>query len=436
MVLACGRRWGKTDACAAETLGALHQPSPTRHVLIAPTLDQARLLFDRVVAMLERLRGDVGGAADRPDRTYTTYTSYPKAPGGRARAKTTELPNFKISRSPYPKLVYGPHTVIARSGHVGRSLRGNEATHIVIDEAAFVPEDLITEVAMPMLATTDGRLTMLSTPRGMNHFWRFFRMGRDGLHGVWSRRAPSSESPFVSPGFLQVQRELISERAFRVEYGAEFLDSSGQLFRTESVEKCLVPRLERPAEPPFFIGVDWARYSDFTAVAVLCGRREQAQLLETRRFHGIAWSEQIERVREIALKYGHARVLCDGTAVGDPLVEALCDALPRSSVKGFVFTQSTKAQLIDGLAWLLERGALRMEPDPELLRELEHFTATETDSGHAKMGARGGYHDDLVIALALACRLLPRGPGLGVRIGGNREFSGSDENVISQRGRR
>ncbi|HRF60991.1 MAG TPA: hypothetical protein PLH94_13890, partial [Fimbriimonadaceae bacterium] len=52
-VLACGRRWGKTDACAAAIVAQLLGETPTRTLILAPTLDQARMLFDRVVALLD-----------------------------------------------------------------------------------------------------------------------------------------------------------------------------------------------------------------------------------------------------------------------------------------------------------------------------------------------------------------------------------------------
>lgn len=133
-VLACGRRWGKTDACAAQIVSALLRESPAKVLIIAPTLDQARLMFDRVVEMLEALT---------PPLHFVLQNK-----GGET--------GIKIRRSPYPHLRWGRHTVMARSGQLGRSLRGNEATHIVIDEAAFLPEEIITEIAMPMLATTSG----------------------------------------------------------------------------------------------------------------------------------------------------------------------------------------------------------------------------------------------------------------------------------------
>lgn len=387
-VLACGRRWGKTDACAVDLLAAMHRPSPCRHLVLAPTADQARLLFDRVLSLLEHLSAQEGSAK-------------------------------VVSRvSPYPRLEYGEHRLQARSGHVGRSLRGNEATHIVVDEAAYVPESLVTEVAMPMLATTQGRLTLISTPRGHNGFWRFFRMGETGRHGVWSRRAPSWESPLVSQAYLDVQKEMMSERAFAVEYGAEFRDDAGTVFRKELVDASLVAHPPEPA-PPFTVGVDWARYGDWTAAVVLSGCRHRAELVETLRVQGEAWTTSVDRVARMLERYPSSRVVCDATGVGDPLLEMLRARVQRCSVEGVVFTPATKSGLVDGLVWAFERKALRLYPEPDLLRELEQFEAIPTERG-LKLSARGGAHDDLVCALALAVSGLPAGRQAGVTLLGLR----------------
>jgi len=277
---------------------------------------------------------------------------------------------------------------------------------------------------MPMLATTGGSLTLIGTPNGLNHFWRFYKMGETGEHGIWSRTGPSAESPYVSASTLAIQRELISERAFRVEYEAQFVDSTGCLFRTESIERCLVPEL--PAEavrPPFCIGIDWGRYRDYTALVVLAGSREGAYLVETRRWSGLGWAEQCRQIADCLDRYPQSRVLCDATGLGDPAIERLREEAPRHAIRGLVMTASSKSEIVEGLAWLLEAAALGLTPDPDLLRELQHFEARMLPGGHVAMEARSGFHDDLVVALALACRQLPRSVSPGLWVGPARTFS-------------
>lgn len=391
-VLACGRRWGKTDSCAAGVLLSLLGQPPAHCLVLAPTQSQSELLFNRVLDLADQSHRQ--GLLDSP----------------------------KLRKSPHPSFRVGPHQVEARSGHVGRSLRGMQATHIVIDEAAFVPESLVHEVAMPMLATTDGHLTLISTPNGRNHFYRMFQMGQRGEHGVWSAAAPSRDNPHVSARFLEVTRELVSERAYAVEYEARFEESRGRVFRAESVEKCLVREFSSKPTGPVCVGVDWARYRDYTAVVVTCGDRDQSWLLEADRFHGLPWSDAVARVAGVVERFPGARVLCDSTGVGDAALEMLQRALTGSKADGYVFTRGSKSALVDQLAMIFDRGSLQMTPDAQLLRELEHFEAVPSGSS-VSLQASPGYHDDLVVALALATHQLSTPYRASVRVVHGNQFS-------------
>ena len=54
-VLACGRRWGKTDACAVQILSKLTDDKPRRQLIIAPTKAQAKMIYKRIVSLIKRL---------------------------------------------------------------------------------------------------------------------------------------------------------------------------------------------------------------------------------------------------------------------------------------------------------------------------------------------------------------------------------------------
>ncbi|MFZ4506587.1 MAG: terminase large subunit domain-containing protein [Fimbriimonas sp.] len=385
-VLACGRRWGKTDACAIQVLERLTSPSPIKQLLVAPTLEQARLLFDRIVELLE--------------------------PCG--------FPPAKARGSPHPRLTVAGHSVMARSAAVPRSLRGLEAHGIVVDEAAFVPEKVITEVLWPMLATTNGSMTLISTPNGLNAFWRLFRRGERGELGIWSRQAPSWENPMVSPEFLAVQREIGYEKSYAIEYGAEFLDITGAVFRQEAIDASLVTADSIETRPPYSVGVDWAMTKDFTAVAVMGGNRDRAHLVHLDRFNRCSWEIQVERVEAILREFPRCSVLCDATGIGSPLTEMLQRKRPDLSIRTFGFNQKSKPRLVEGLLDLFERGAIRMAAHGALLQELQEFHGSETATGHIQFVGTSGHHDDLVIALALAAAALPDPYPLRIQLAGPR----------------
>jgi hypothetical protein len=86
--------------------------------------------------------------------------------------------------------------------------------------------------------------------------------------------------------------------------------------------------------------------------------------------------------------------------VGDPIY----DELQRHtlSVQGYKFTSATKSDLIENLSVMLDDDQLSYPNIPTLLNELKMFGYEVTPSGVTRYRAYEGYHDDCVIALALA----------------------------------
>ncbi len=386
-VLACGRRWGKTDACAILLLHGLDQPGRSRRLILAPTIGQAKLLFFRVVELYEA----IGGSPVSPS---------------------------SLRLGAYPRLRMNGHELIARSGHQPISLRGLEATHIVVDEAAFVRDGLVTDIAAPMLATTEGTLVLISTPNGRNAFWRYFQFGQDGAHGIWSRSGPSVENPRVSASYLESQRALISERAFRVEYEAQFLEIAGAVFRADALEQCLSASIQAKPGARTQIGVDWGRTRDYSAYAVAQVQDGLVVLVEADRLDHAGWEVQTRQVARVADRYPKAPLVCDGTAGQTGINSLLRERVPGRAVVDFAFTAQSKEALVDRLVWLVEQARLRIPPNPALKDEFLAYQYRETASGNVRTEAATG-HDDLVMAVGLACRGLGSG-GSGIIVGSPR----------------
>ncbi len=376
-VAACGRRWGKTESLAVETAAlALLYPG-CKQVIVAPTLDQASILFERTAELLQ---------------TFGERT------GEKVRVRTT----------PYPRLRIRESEIVARSGYrQARSLRGRSAHRIVADEAAYLDAEVIPQVLMPMLADTEGQLVLLSTPFGRNHFWEWFVRGQSG-EVCRSFRFPTASNPRISPRFLQMQKQLLTERQFAIEYEAQFVDDAGAVFPQQLIEACVDAGLSetRPLSVPTVAGLDWGRYQDYTALAILREAKGKMQAVHVERLPTTSWQIQIERLLQRFGEWWVRAVCCDATGIGDPLGESLQTHLSERRLRVRVelvhFTASSKRMLIESLVLAMERGRITIPPHPDLLRELHAFSASHTASGHVRLQARGSEHDDLVIALALA----------------------------------
>lgn len=125
--------------------------------------------------------------------------------------------------------------VISLPGDNPDTLRGYSAPSLVIfDEAAFAL-DAVFMAVRPMLAVSNGRLALLSTPHGKRGFFY------DAWHSkaeVWQReRIPAEQCPRISAEFLSTERATIGEYWFSQEYGCEFVETNDQLFREDAIKR-------------------------------------------------------------------------------------------------------------------------------------------------------------------------------------------------------
>lgn len=378
-VLACGRRWGKTDAAAADMASLFLFKKPTKQLAIAPTIAQAKIVFHRIVWML-------------------------MACGLTCFSTTSPHPTIRMHEGDNRKAPV-IHVLDARSGHDANHLRGMGAHNILVDEAGFVPESLVQDVVMPMLAATNGKMTLISTPNGKNFFYKFFQMGMNSENEFWSRHSPSEENPRVNKKFLEIQKNILPERTYAVEYEAQFLEALSNVFSFESIDNAM--NLPMVNEGFVVAGIDWGRYKDYTALAAVRGNNEHSDVFYLERWRQLPWAHQLERLRYALNDIGADIVICDSTGAGQPATEHLQSEIPNIPVINYSFTQESKIKIIENLRWSLEKQKVRLPAHPILLKELENYQAEVSDIGNVKYGAGNGYHDDLVCALALACYHLP-----------------------------
>ncbi len=337
------------------------------------------------------------------------------------------------------------------------SIRGFGFLGMVIDEAAAIPKDVWNFVLRPTVSQTLGWVVFVSTPAGRNWFYDMHTRGLDPSERDYaSFTFPSNASPYFPAKEWEEARRTLPENVFRQEYMAEFLEDSAGVFR--NVDACLIPEIEprmnadgRGWEAPrdVAVGCDIAKHTDFTVLIAMDSRT--GRCLEMERFNQLDWPIQKERILAFVMKW-RARLIMDSTGIGDPVMDDLRRVW--GDVEGYKLTSQSKTELIQRLIVAIEQrqvswpagGGVRVNSKQStvnsgerqsdsravgrsdcgnwevLTAELKRYEYTIMPSGGISYNAPSGFHDDCVIALALANhrRWASECCGSFLRLGGER----------------
>jgi len=199
IILNCSRQSGKSTTCAALGLHESIYRRPSFGLVIAPSQDQSAELMMK----FDEFRGAVELPSDYLDTDTKLAVRF--ANGNR---------------------------FVARPGSEKTARSFSAVTLLLEDEAARVDDALFRSVR-PMLAVSNGRHILMSTPFGKRgHFHEIWNEQRD----LWEvYEIPAEQCPRITPEFLA--EEKIINPWFEQEYHCQFMDDEFSVFTEELLQK-------------------------------------------------------------------------------------------------------------------------------------------------------------------------------------------------------
>jgi len=207
IILNCSRQSGKSTVCAALGLHESIYRRPSFGLVIAPTQDQS----SELMLKFDEFRGAV------------------------------ELPSDYLSTDTKLAVRFANgNRFIARPGSEKSARSFSAVTLLLEDEASRVLDDLYNSVR-PMLAVSNGRHVIMSTPFGKRgHFHKIWSEERD----LWeSYEIPAEECPRITPEFLAEEQR--TNPWFEQEYHCKFMETEDQYFSNETIKMMF----DTPVEP-------------------------------------------------------------------------------------------------------------------------------------------------------------------------------------------
>ena len=298
--------------------------------------------------------------------------------------------------------------------------RGESVSHLIVDEAAFIDRMREFWAAVYPTISTGGKATLISTVNGMSNL--YYELYRDAELGVNSFNVIDlhwREHPDYTEEWAIENRPIIGERMWLQEYECEFL-GTGETFidrhtlrtlKDNQVEEYASKHSNRMRvfkEPDpyqsYIMGVDssFGRERDYSAFQIINAYTGE-QVAE---FYSntTPLSEFAEIIHAEGNLYNLAHVIVERNGLGIALIEDLFERkeyenmwVSEDSDFGLQITSKSKESVLSVLEEALRASRLRINSE-RTVDELLTFIVTDT----GKVEADDGYHDDLVMSLALA----------------------------------
>lgn len=288
----------------------------------------------------------------------------------------------------------------------GSNIRGFTADMIIIDEAARITNEEAWSAIKPMIITTNGKMWLISTPKGTNNY--FYRCYKDKDMHFKSFHATSYNNPMADMSQIEGDKKWLPVILWEEEYLAKFIDESDSFFPLRLIERFFSKNInERDMPLPncdYFMGCDPASVGLDSTVLVILEKHANwtavVKYIETKE----TTMETAGRIKKLNELWKFKKIIIDQTGLGTGMVEFLIqEKLP---VEGIHQTNKIKEDMYNNLKMQMTTGLLSIYDD-KARKQLLDMKYAYTKTGYLSIQSSQRSHtmpggDDYCTALCLA----------------------------------
>jgi len=325
---------------------------------------------------------------------------------------------------------------ILASSTSSSAVRGGSFNLLFMDEFAFVPENVADEFFNSVYPTISAgqstKVLIVSTPKGLNMFYKLWKDAEDGQNSYTPIEVHWSDVPGRDENWKKQTIRNTSPQQFRQEFECDFLGSVNTLIAPSKLKSLHYtrPKQEREdglkvyyePEPEhiYFMGVDVSRGKDLDYHAITIVDVTAAPYKVVAQYKNNELSPYLlpNLIYAMGKRYNDAYILTEVNDLGQEIVDIMHNEMEYENLL-VTSVRGRKGQVMDGgfgnyqtqqgvrmspkvkkvgctmLKEMIEQDKLIIE-DFEIIQELSSFISKK-----GSFEAEVGHHDDLVITLVL-----------------------------------
>jgi len=145
------------------------------------------------------------------------------------------------------------------------TMRGVALKFVVLDEYADIKPTVFEQILRPALADLKGQCVFIGTPKGRNHFYDLYKLGKKDVKDWKSWHFTSFDNPLLDREEIEIAKETMSTFAFRQEFMANFEAPQSDIFKEDWV--VVKDKDDEPENGTYYMAVDLAGFENVSKQA-------------------------------------------------------------------------------------------------------------------------------------------------------------------------
>lgn len=288
------------------------------------------------------------------------------------------------------------------SGEAAQAARGSNCTKLVIDEAAYIKQeidgqDFYYNIVLPLTKVHCDKIVMISTPKSTFGFYHDLCMQaisgeRDDM--IYIKRTIYQDS-LIKPEEIEELKKGYPPMAWKCEFECQFISNALSVF--PNYDSCFD---ETYTTGKCWIGIDPSSVGEDNTILTVINEKNQVKQYK---IDGELDSKYAQ-IAKLINHYTPIATYIENNSIGEVMANEIKKQLTRkSNFYTFSTTNESKKDYISLIAVAIANNEIHFEPDNKLLySELGTFTYHLTKTGNITYAAVDGKHDDTVTSLGIA----------------------------------
>ncbi len=288
------------------------------------------------------------------------------------------------------------------SGEAAQAARGSNCTKLVIDEAAYIKQeidgqDFYYNIVLPLTKVHCDKIVMISTPKSTFGFYHDLCMQaisgeRDDM--IYIKRTIYQDS-LIKPEEIEELKKGYPPMAWKCEFECQFISNALSVF--PNYDSCFD---ETYTTGKCWVGIDPSSVGEDNTILTVINEKNQVKQYK---IDGELDSKYAQ-IAKLINHYTPIATYIENNSIGEVMANEIKKQLTRkSNFYTFSTTNESKKDYISLIAVAIANNEIHFEPDNKLLySELGTFTYHLTKTGNITYAAVDGKHDDTVTSLGIA----------------------------------